>query len=54
MSEELHIKKVDLNANNVYEYEMLKNLKHDFIQYEYEETIDEIKIKYRLIFKRRG
>ena len=48
MSEELHIKKVDLNANNIYEYEMLKNLKHDFIQYEYEETIDEIIIRYNI------
>ena len=48
MSEELHIKKVDLNSNNIYEYEMLKNLKHDFIQYEYEETIDEIVIRYNI------
>ena len=48
MSEELYIKKVDLNSNNIYEYEMLKNLKHDFIQYEYEETIDEIVIRYNI------
>lgn len=46
MSEELHIKKADLNASNIYQYDMLKNLKYNFIPYEYEESIDEIKILY--------
>lgn len=46
MSEELHIKKTDLNASNVYQYALLKNLKHSFIPYEYEETADELKIIY--------